>query len=63
MSPEAMVNATTGHLRQGELLYVATDEEDANFLVPFRDRYVFVRSVHGLLASQVFCDVLLAWLW
>ncbi|CAN0338701.1 unnamed protein product, partial [Hapterophycus canaliculatus] len=39
MSAEAMVNATLGYLREGELLYIATDEEKAEFFEPFRERY------------------------
>ncbi|CAM9169748.1 unnamed protein product [Scytosiphon promiscuus] len=39
MSAEAMVNATLGYLREGELLYIATDEDKAEFFEPFRERY------------------------
>ncbi|CAM9677058.1 unnamed protein product [Ascophyllum nodosum] len=39
MSAEAMVNATTGYLSEGETLYIATDEEEAQFFEPFRERY------------------------
>lgn len=39
MSAEAMVNATTGYLDDGELLYIATDEEHPDFFEPFRERY------------------------
>ena len=40
MSAEAMVNATTGYLSEGETLYIATDEEEAQFFEPFRERCV-----------------------
>lgn len=38
MSAEAMVNATVGYLEPGELLYIATDENHADFFKPFRER-------------------------
>lgn len=40
MSAEAMVNATTGYLGEGELLYIATDEDHPDFFEPFRERCV-----------------------
>lgn len=38
MSAEAMVNATTGYLDEGELVYIATDEAHPEFFEPFRER-------------------------
>ena len=39
MSAEAMVNATLDYLSEGELLYIATDEEHSEFFAPFRERW------------------------
>ena len=39
MSAEAMVNATLDFMSEGELLYIATDEEHAEFFAPFRERW------------------------
>ncbi|CBJ26099.1 GDP-fucose protein O-fucosyltransferase, family GT65 [Ectocarpus siliculosus] len=39
MSAEAMVNSTLGYLREGELVYIATDEENYDFFEPFRERF------------------------
>lgn len=44
-----MVNATLGYLREGELLYIATDEDDGGFFEPFRERSEpFRESSHPL---------------
>ena len=39
MKPPAttILNATTGVVKPGEVLYIATDERDKSFFDPFRD--------------------------